>query len=124
MKPCTFIHRYRLVSGTCCLHENEGRNQITRRHSRNRQQYELIVPLLYSIYWLLCTSPLFYILAPTCFGSSLPSAGSFLDPSELFERGIEWVVYHIMCGYVICVHRHISMPKVGFETMIAAGDRP
>jgi hypothetical protein len=32
-------------------------------------------PLLYS-----------YVLAPTCFGSSLPSSGSFLDPSELREN--------------------------------------
>jgi hypothetical protein len=42
------------------------------RRSRNDQQYALI-----------CTIPLFYILAPTCFGSSLPSSGSFLHPSEL-----------------------------------------
>jgi hypothetical protein len=32
---------------------------------------------------LICTTPLFYILAPTCFGSSLPWSMSFLDPSEL-----------------------------------------
>jgi hypothetical protein len=50
--------------------------------SRNDQQYALI-----------CTTPLFYILAPTCFGSSLPLSGSFLDPSELFEIQIEWAVY-------------------------------
>jgi hypothetical protein len=48
-----------------------------------------------------CTTPYFYILAPTCFGSSLPSSGSFLDPSELLEIQIEWV--HIMCGYMACV---------------------
>jgi hypothetical protein len=30
---------------------------------------------------LVCTTPLFYILAPTYFGSSLPSLKSFLDPS-------------------------------------------
>src|SRR5215510_12541522 len=59
------------------------------RHSRNNQQYAPIF-----------TTPLFYILAPTCFGSSLPSSGSLLDPSELLEIQIEWVVYHIMCGYV------------------------
>jgi hypothetical protein len=59
---------------------------------RNDQQYALI-----------CTTPLFYVLAPTCFGSSLPSSGSFLDPSELLEINIEWVVYHKMCGYVACV---------------------
>jgi hypothetical protein len=28
----------------------------------------------------------FYVLAPTCFGSSLPSSGSLLDPSELLEN--------------------------------------
>jgi hypothetical protein len=46
---------------------------------------------------------LFYILAPICFGSSLPSSGSFLGPSELLEIQIEWMVYHIVCGYVACV---------------------
>jgi hypothetical protein len=60
--------------------------------SRNNQHFALI-----------CTIPLFYILAPTCFGSSLPSSGSFLAPSELLEIQIEWVVYHVMCGYVTCV---------------------
>jgi hypothetical protein len=40
-------------------------------------------------YALICTTPLFYILAPTCFGSSLPSSESFLDPSELLEMQIE-----------------------------------
>jgi hypothetical protein len=59
---------------------------------RNNQHYALI-----------CTTPLFYILAPTCFGSSLPSSGSFLYPSELLEIQIERVVYDIMCGYVACV---------------------
>jgi hypothetical protein len=44
---------------------------------------------------MICTTPLFYIRAPTCFGSSLPSSrGSFLDPSELPEIQIVWVVYH------------------------------
>jgi hypothetical protein len=42
-------------------------------------------------YALICTTPLFYVLAPTCFGSSLPSSGSFLDTSELLEIQIEWV---------------------------------
>jgi hypothetical protein len=40
-------------------------------------------------YALNCTNPLFNILAPTCFGSSLPSSWSFLDPSELLEIQIE-----------------------------------
>jgi hypothetical protein len=59
---------------------------------RNNQHYALI-----------CTTPLFYILAPTRFGSRLPSSGNLLDPSELIKIQIEWVVYHIMCGYVTCV---------------------
>jgi hypothetical protein len=42
------------------------------RRSRNNQHYALN-----------CTTPLFNIQAPTYFGSSLPSSGSFLDPSEL-----------------------------------------
>jgi hypothetical protein len=46
--------------------------------SRNNQHYTLI-----------CSTPLFYILAPTCFGTSLTSSGSFLDPSELLEIQIE-----------------------------------
>jgi hypothetical protein len=55
-------------------------------------------------YALICTTLLFYILAPTCFGSSLSSSGSFLDPSELLEIQMDWVVYHILCGYVALVH--------------------
>jgi hypothetical protein len=42
---------------------------------------------------LICTAPLFYILATTCFGSSLPSSRRFLDPSELLGIQIEWMVY-------------------------------
>jgi hypothetical protein len=41
-------------------------------------------------------------LAPTCFGSSLPSSGSLLDPPELLENTNGGVVYHITCGYVVC----------------------
>jgi hypothetical protein len=48
-----------------CCSVLEGKNE----------QYALIVPLLY-----------FYVLAPTCFGSSLPSSGSLLDPPELLEN--------------------------------------
>jgi hypothetical protein len=48
---------------------------IIRRIKRQNQQYALIVSLLY-----------FYVLAPTCFGSSLPSSGSLLDPPELLEN--------------------------------------
>jgi hypothetical protein len=51
---------------------------------------------------LIFTTTLFHVLAPTCFGSRLPSSGSFLDPSELLEIQIKYVVYHVMCGYVTC----------------------
>jgi hypothetical protein len=47
-----------------------------RRIRRKNQQYALIVP----------SSVYFYVLAPTCFGSSLPSSGSLLDPPELLEK--------------------------------------
>jgi hypothetical protein len=46
---------------------------------------------------------LFNIQTPTCFGSSLPSSGRFLDPCELLEMQNKKVVCHIMCGYVACV---------------------
>jgi hypothetical protein len=57
------------------------------------QQYALIVPSF--IY--------FYVLAPTCFGSNLPSSGSLLDPPELPANTNWGFVYHITCGYVACV---------------------
>jgi hypothetical protein len=41
-------------------------------------------------------------MAPTCYGSSLPSSGSLLDPPELLEIQIGRVVYHITYGYVAC----------------------
>jgi hypothetical protein len=59
------------------------------RHIRKNQQYALI-----------CTTPLFYVLAATCFGSSLPSSGSVFDPYELPEIQIEWVVYPKYFGYI------------------------
>jgi hypothetical protein len=49
------------------------------------------------------TTPLFHKLAATCLGSSLAPSGSFLDPSQLLELQMKWVVYYIMCGYVACV---------------------
>jgi hypothetical protein len=52
------------------------------RRIRNDPQYALI-----------CNTLLFYVLAPTCFDSSLPSSGSFLHPSALLEIQTEWVVY-------------------------------
>jgi hypothetical protein len=62
------------------------------RRNRNNQHHALD-----------CATPLFNIQAPTCFSSSLPSSGSFLDPSELLEIQIELVVCHIMYVYVTCV---------------------
>jgi hypothetical protein len=43
------------------------------------------------MYWLLHVSAVVLL------------SGRFLDPSELLEIEIEWVVHHIMCGYVACV---------------------
>jgi hypothetical protein len=51
------------------------------RRSRNDKQYALIF-----------TTPSFYIRALTCFGSSLPSSGSFLDPTELLQIQTHWVL--------------------------------
>jgi hypothetical protein len=67
------------------------------KRSRNKKHYALIY-----------TNPLFYMLAPTCFGSSLPLSGRFLDPSELPEIQIERALYHIMCGYVACVQANVE----------------
>jgi hypothetical protein len=58
---------------------------------RNNQQYAQIY------------ISLFYILAATCFSSSLPSSGSIVDPSGLLEIQIKWMVYYMMCGYMTCV---------------------
>jgi hypothetical protein len=71
--------------------------------------------------WSDCTTLLFYVLAPTRFGSSLPSSGCLLDPPELLEIQIAWVVYHITCGYVTCVPDCssvccVSQLRLGLET--------
>jgi hypothetical protein len=58
--------------------QNKDKLMQYRQSNRNNQHYALI-----------CTTPLFYILAPACFSSSLPSPGSFLDPSELLQIQIE-----------------------------------
>jgi hypothetical protein len=41
----------------------------------------------------ICTSALFYMLAPTCFGSSLPSSGSFWIRLSYVKIQIDLVVY-------------------------------
>jgi hypothetical protein len=53
--------------------------------SRNNQHHAQI-----------CTTALFYILAPTCFGSSLPSSGSFWIRLSYMKIQIDLVVYHTM----------------------------
>jgi hypothetical protein len=50
-----------------------------------------------------CTTLSIYVLAPTRYGSSLPSSGSFLDLPQLLEIQRGRVVYQITCGYVTCV---------------------
>jgi hypothetical protein len=60
-----------------CGKENSSA-QIYFKRSENNQHYALN-----------CTTSLFNIQAHTCFGSSLPSSGSFFDSSELLEMQIE-----------------------------------
>jgi hypothetical protein len=55
------------------------------RHNRNDQQYAQI-----------CITALFYVSAPTCFSSSLPSSGSFWIRLSYMKIQIDLVVYHIM----------------------------
>jgi hypothetical protein len=88
------IKTWNSISESLCDHTKIvfGKKKWLWECSRNNQHNALI-----------CIAPLFYILAPTCLGSSLPTSGSFLDPSELLEIQIRQVVYHIMCGYVACV---------------------
>jgi hypothetical protein len=77
------------------------------------------VTLLYSIYWLL------HVSAVACHHQ-----GAFLDPSELLEIQIEWMVYHIVCGYVavhivgyfyymsFCLRRYMMALKAAFTFCI------
>jgi hypothetical protein len=54
------------------------------RHSRKNQHDAQI-----------CTTALFYILASTCFGTSLPSTGSFWIRLSYMKIQIDLVIYHI-----------------------------
>jgi hypothetical protein len=46
------------------------------------------------------TTPLFCVLAPTCFGCKVPSSGSLLDPSELHEIQVElYQVFDVRTAY-------------------------
>jgi hypothetical protein len=63
------------------------------RRIRNDQQYALICNTLYSMYWLL------HVSAVACHHHG---ASSILLSYVKYVQ-CEWVVYHIMCGYVACV---------------------
>jgi hypothetical protein len=70
------------------------------RRSRNDQQYAQI-----------CTSALFYIPASTCFGSNLPSSGSFWNRLSYKKTQIGLVEYHIMSvKWPVC--RSVVVPSV------------
>jgi hypothetical protein len=70
------------------------------RRSRNYLQYAQT-----------CTTTLFYIPAPTCFGSSLPSSGSFWIRLNYMKIQIGLVVYHIMLvKWPVC--RSVVVPSV------------
>jgi hypothetical protein len=71
--------------------------------SRNNQQYAHI-----------CTTALFYMLAPTYFSSCLPSSGSFWIRLSYVKIQIDMVVYHIMlvkwpvCRGSVCCASQLS----------------
>jgi hypothetical protein len=70
------------------------------RHSRNNQHYAQI-----------CTTALFYILTPTCFGSSLSSSGSFWIRLSYMKIQIDLLVYHIMLvKWPVC--RRVVVPQI------------
>jgi hypothetical protein len=70
------------------------------RRSRNDQQYAHI-----------CTTALFYIPAPTCFGSSVPSSESFWIHLSYMKIQIGLVVYHItLVKWPVC--RSVMVPSV------------
>jgi hypothetical protein len=68
------------------------------RHGRNNQHYAQI-----------CTTALYYILAPTCFGSSLLSSGGFWIRLNYMKIQIDLVVYHIMWLCPVC--RSVVVPS-------------
>jgi hypothetical protein len=59
----------------------------------------------------ICTTALFYMLAATCFGSSLPSSGSFWIRLSYVKIQIDMVVYHIMWLSVTECHGSVSAGK-------------
>jgi hypothetical protein len=83
------------------------RNNPEERSSRNNQYNAQI-----------CTNALFYMLAPTCFGSSLPSSGSFwirrsyvkiqIDMEVYFATAIwnhVYIRHHILWSPYVCKHK-------------------
>jgi hypothetical protein len=58
---------------------------------------------------------LFNMQAPTCFGSSFPSSGSFLDPCELLEQigGISYNVYVACVPGCCCVSQLTARTQLG-----------
>jgi hypothetical protein len=72
--------------------------------SRNNQQNAQI-----------CTTDLFYMLAPTCFDSSLPSSGIFWTRLNYVKIQTDMVVYHIMWLSGPCVGVSWFSLSVNFE---------
>jgi hypothetical protein len=63
-----------------CAHKDSSK-LILQRLNINIQHYALDY-----------ITSLFNMQAPTCFGSRVPSSGSFLDPCELLEKQKNYVV--------------------------------
>jgi hypothetical protein len=66
-------------------------------------------------YAQICTTALFYMLAPTCFGSSLPSSGNFWIRLSDMKVQIDLVVYHItLVKWSVCrnvVIQYVVLPS-------------
>jgi hypothetical protein len=81
---CIYLCNLRLCSRLMHLYKLNNDTSFLGTRIRRYQQYALT-----------CTTPLFYVLAPSCFGSSLPASGSFLYRSELPEIQIGQVIYNV-----------------------------
>jgi hypothetical protein len=96
-----------------CFYEQNNDNRLTQQMVpshfwKNVQLSSMFVPCILDVVEMTNNMRWFYhsfILqtGSTCLGSSLPSSGSFLNSSTLLELQMEWVLYHIMFGYVACV---------------------
>jgi hypothetical protein len=81
------------------------------RRSRNNQHYAQI-----------CTTGLFYILAPTCFGSSLPLSESFWICPSYMKTQFNLMLYHTrimwlsgQCAgvsWVRRIYKHLEIKKM------------